>query len=100
MRDSTCFAIAFRAGLAVLALIAGCSKPDAGPKLIHTDGVTYTACGGVFSVHSPREYLESDPGTYEVYYQDPQGVKHHLTRVRTLTITNFAGDLPQCNTNP
>ena len=78
---------------AALAMGAG-SGP--GPKVIHADGVAYTACGGVVSIHSPHEYLESDPGTYEVVYQDAEGGKHHLSRVRSLTVTDFVGDGPEC----
>jgi hypothetical protein len=75
-----------------------CGKPDAGPKMIHADGETYVACGGVLSVHSARDKYETDPGTDEVFFQDPQGAKHHLSKVRSLTITNFLGDAPECKT--
>jgi hypothetical protein len=73
-----------------------CGKPDAGPKVIHADGETYVACGGVLSVHSARDKYETDPGTDEVFFQDPLGTKHHLSNVRSLTITDFVGDAPEC----
>ena len=73
-----------------------CAEPDAGPKVIHADGETYIACGGVLSVHSARDKYETDPGTDEGFFQDPHGAKHHLSKIRSLTITNFEGDTPEC----
>jgi hypothetical protein len=80
----------------VVLWVFACGKPDAGPKVIHADGETYVACGGVLSVHSARDKYETDPGTDEVFFQDPLGTKHHLSKVRSLTITNFVGDAPEC----
>ena len=66
-----------------------CAETDAEPKVIHADGETYIACGGVLSVHSA-------PGTDEGFFRDPHGAKHHLSKIRSLTITNFEGDTPEC----
>jgi hypothetical protein len=86
------------AALAVPLLLEGCGKPDAGPKIIRADGVEYTACGGVLTVHSPREApYDENPGTSEVWYEDPQGVRHHLTKVRSLTVEPFKGDPAICS---
>jgi hypothetical protein len=78
----------------------GCGKPTAGPKVIRADGAIYTACGGVVSVPSARDKVETDPGSYEVFFQDPQGVKRHLTNVRDLTVTDLVADAPACRTAP
>jgi hypothetical protein len=48
----------------------GCGTPSAGPKVIHADGRVYTACGGVLSVPSARDKVESDPGSYEAFFED------------------------------
>jgi hypothetical protein len=73
-----------------------CGKAASDPKVIHADGESYIACGGVLSFHSPRDKYETDPGTDEVFFQDPLGTKHHLSNVRSLTITDFVGDAPEC----
>ena len=98
MRDWTYFVFIFCA--AVTASMMGCGTPSAGPKVIHADGGVYTACGGVLSVPSARDKVESDPGSYEVFFEDPQGVKRHLAKVRDLTVTDLVGDPPECNTVP
>jgi hypothetical protein len=97
MRRANCFYLALGAACTVLLLMAGCGKPDAGPKTIRADGVEYTACGGVLTVHSPREApYDENPGTSEVLYEDPQGARHHLTKVRSLNIAPFKGDPAIC----
>jgi len=85
--------MALGAACALLLWMAGCSKPDVGPKVIHADGVDYTACCGVVTAHSAREApYDNNPGTDEVWYEDPQGARHHLSKVRSLTIAPFHGD--------
>lgn len=88
--------LAFATCVGVSLWLLACDKADSGPKVIHADGETYIACGGVLSVHSARDKYETDPGTDEVFFQDPQGAKHHLSNVRSLTITDFVGDAPEC----
>ncbi len=75
-------------------------QPEQRPKVIHIGRCTYIACCGVLTVHSPREGpYDNNPGTSEVLYQDPQGVRHHLIKVRSVTVTPFAGD-PRICANP
>jgi hypothetical protein len=100
MRRLNYFSMAFVPAFLFSLLLAGCRRTDAGPKVIQADGHTYIACGGVLTVHSPREGpYDNNPGTSEVLYQDPQGVRHHLIKVRSLTVTPFAGD-PRICANP
>ena len=75
--------------------IASCRARRNGPKLIEADGVTYIACGGALWVEdeNPREI---DPRTFEVLFQDVQGINHELKRVRTLKITDLPDHTPEC----
>ena|ERR1700722_2237280 len=100
MRRLNYFSLAFVLAFSFSLLLAGCRRTDAGPKVIQADGHTYIACGGVLTVHSPREGpYDNNPGTSEVLYQDPQGVRHRLIKTRSLTVTPFAGD-PRICANP
>jgi hypothetical protein len=98
MRRLNYFSLAFVPAFSFSLLLAGCRRTDAGPKVIQADGHTYIACGGVLNVHSSQEGpYDENPGTSEIWYEDPQGVRHHLTKVRSLTVERFQGrsrDLP------
>jgi hypothetical protein len=76
-------------------LMVSCSAPHTGPKLIAADGVTYAACGGALWVQNenPRniEYV-----TFEVLYQDAQGINHELKGVRMLNVTDLDSNSPAC----
>jgi hypothetical protein len=82
---------------AMVLLIGGCSKTDPGPKVIRADGVDYVACGGILTVRSPHEPKDIDPGTYQVMFEDPKGVKHGLSRVRSLSVTPLKSNPTACN---
>jgi hypothetical protein len=86
---------------ATSAVLLGCWKLDAGPKLVRADGRTYIACGGALSVHSPREApYDSDPGTRDVMFEEPGQIRHQLKRVRSFSITPYQGDPGVCLVPP
>ena len=87
---------------ALAVLLFGCWKTqDPGPKLVRADGQTYIACGGLLSVHSPREApYDSDPGTRDVIIEEPGQIRRQLKRVRSLSITPYQGDPGVCLVPP
>jgi hypothetical protein len=74
-------------------LLGSCSAPHTGPKLIEADGVTYAACGGALWVQNenPRNI---EPITFEVLFQDAQGINHELKGVRMLKVTDLDSNSP------
>jgi len=78
------------------ATLIGCATTRPGPKLVEADGTAYTACGGALWFEDTREPKDNEPPTYEVIYTDAHGVKHRLTRVRTLKITELSDNTPDC----
>jgi hypothetical protein len=92
VRNRDFFAITI---LAVVPLCA-CGSSNNGPKLIQADGVTYTACGGALWVPNETPPTAVDSKSYEVLFQDADGTKHHLQRVRVLRITDLPSDTPAC----
>jgi hypothetical protein len=84
--------------MAILAVVpvCACGSSNNGPKLIQADGVTYTACGGALWVPDETAPTSVDSKTYEVLFEDADGTKHQLQRVRNLRITDLPSDTPAC----
>jgi hypothetical protein len=83
------------AAICGVTLLVSCNAPHAGPKLIEADGVTYAACGGALWVQNenPRNV---EPITFDVLFQDAQGINHELKGVRMLKVTDLESDSPSC----
>lgn len=82
----------------VAALLISCRRRDDGPKLIEADGISYVACGGAVWLLDDSNF--KDPGTwsYQVIFNDAQGIHHELKRVRILNITRLPRNAPACST--
>ena len=81
------------------ATLISCTATRPGPKLVEADGVAYTACGGALWISDTREPKDDEPRTYEVIYKDARGIKHQLTKVRSLKVTDLPDNTPTCS-NP
>lgn len=87
--------------LAFLSVItlSSCYATRPGPKLVEADGAAYTACGGALWFEDMKEPKDNEPRTYEVIYKDAHGIKHQLTKVRSLKVTDLPDNTPACS-NP